>query len=59
MATINQRIIALELKKHVWLDVKDMSDEELIGYLGLTHETATDAALQAIIHKGSSHGKKY
>ena len=57
MATIAQRIAALELKKNLWLDVKDMTDAELLAYLGLTPETATDEQLQAIINKGASHDK--
>jgi len=55
MATLSNRITQLEQMKKRFFDVRDMTDGELLEYLGLPDD-ATDEQLQAIINEGVHHG---
>lgn len=56
MATLENRITLLEQKTSRNLDVRDMTDGELLDFIGLP-DGATDKQLHVIINEGTRHGE--
>lgn len=56
MGTLNSRIEKLEQQANRYLDVRDMTDNELLDVCGLPHDSTIEQ-VQAIINEGAHHGE--